>query len=70
MGNHSSVFGVFAEGGGAAVSVYFVMAAVAVLLLVLWMASGPVRTAWRRQRLRSLPFPAEWRDILRRRVPY
>ena len=70
MGNHSSVFGVFAEGGGAAVSVYFVMAAVAVLLLVLWMASGPVRTAWRRQRLRSQPFPAEWRDILRRRVPY
>ena len=51
-------------------SVYFVMAAVAVLLLVLWMASVPVRTAWRRQRLRSQPFPAEWRDILRRRVPY
>ena len=51
-------------------SVYFVMAAVAVLLLVLWMASSPVRTAWRRQRLRSQPFPAQWRDILRRRVPY
>ena len=50
-------------------SMYFVIAAVAVLLLVLWLVSGPVRTAWRRQRLRSQPFPAEWREILRRRAP-
>src|SRR5262245_39921558 len=25
--------------------------------------------AWRRQRIASRPFPAEWRDIVRRRVP-
>ena len=51
-------------------SVYFVAAALLVLLLVLWLAFAPVHTAWRRQRLRSQPFPAQWRDILRRRVPY
>ena len=51
-------------------SVYFVAAGLLVLLLVLWLAFAPVHTAWRRQRLRSQPFPAQWRDILRRRVPY
>ncbi|XAH23531.1 M90 family metallopeptidase [Xylophilus sp. GW821-FHT01B05] len=30
----------------------------------------PIATALRRGRLRRRPFPAEWRQILRRRVPY
>jgi MtfA peptidase len=39
-------------------------------LFVLWMAGEPLWVELRRRRVRSLPFPAEWREILRRRVPY
>lgn len=40
------------------------------LLLMAWLMGEPWLTRRRRARLRSQPFPAEWRDILRRRVPY
>lgn len=40
------------------------------LLWVVWLVSQPLRTELRRMRLRRRPFPAAWRDILRRRVPY
>ena len=40
------------------------------LLLVAAFAGQPLLTEWRRQRIRRQPFPPEWRDILRRRVPY
>ena len=43
--------------------------AVAVLLGVAWLASGPWRQAQRRARLRAKPFPADWRRILRQQVP-
>ena len=39
-------------------------------LLIAWMASADGRRIWRRYRIQQQPFPAEWRDILRRRVPY
>lgn len=39
------------------------------LVLVLWLASGPLLQRRRRQRLRQQPFPQAWRRILRRRVP-
>jgi MtfA peptidase len=40
------------------------------LLFALWLGSEPLRIALRRRRIRNQPFPAAWRDILRRRVPY
>lgn len=40
------------------------------LVLVAAIAGQPLYTAWRRGRIRRRPFPAAWRDILRRRVPY
>lgn len=40
------------------------------LLLVGWFAGEPVWTALRRARIRRQPFPPEWREILRRRVPF
>jgi Mlc titration factor MtfA (ptsG expression regulator) len=40
------------------------------LLLVAWLAGQPLLAEWRRRRIRARPFPAEWRDILRRQVPY
>jgi len=39
-------------------------------LYVGWLVTQPCFVARRRRRWRSLPFPAEWRSILRRRVPY
>jgi MtfA peptidase len=41
----------------------------AALLLVAAIAGGPRWRAWRRQVWASRPFPATWRNILRRRVP-
>jgi Mlc titration factor MtfA (ptsG expression regulator) len=38
--------------------------------LVLWLASEPLLVELRRKRLRSRPFPAEWREVMRRLVPY
>ncbi len=40
------------------------------LLLVAWFIGEPWLAERRRQRIRSRPFPAAWRDILKRRVPY
>jgi hypothetical protein len=40
------------------------------LLLVGLLAGQPLLTRARRARIRRQPFPAAWRDILRRRVPY
>jgi Mlc titration factor MtfA (ptsG expression regulator) len=39
-------------------------------LLVLWFVGQPWWTERKRQALRAQPFPAAWRDILKRRVPY
>jgi len=39
------------------------------LLALAWPLAGPVRTRWRRARLARMPFPHEWRSILRKRVP-
>lgn len=40
------------------------------LAVVAWLLAQPRLKHWRRERLRRQPFPAAWRDILRRRVPY
>ena len=40
------------------------------LLLVAWMVLGPILVERRRELLRSKPFPAAWREIIDRRVPY
>jgi Mlc titration factor MtfA (ptsG expression regulator) len=42
----------------------------AALLYVLWLVAEPWWIERRRARLRARPFPAAWREILRRRVPY
>lgn len=40
------------------------------LLLVLWLLGEPWLSERKRTKLRAQPFPAAWRDILKRRVPY
>ena len=40
------------------------------LLLILWFVGEPYLTERQRQKIRAQPFPAAWRDILKRRVPY
>lgn len=40
------------------------------LLLVAWLAAQPMRIAWRRRKVRTQPFPAAWRELLKLRVPY
>jgi Mlc titration factor MtfA (ptsG expression regulator) len=40
------------------------------LLSLAWLAGEPWWVARRRLRIRARPFPAEWRAILRRNVPY
>jgi Mlc titration factor MtfA (ptsG expression regulator) len=40
------------------------------LLVIAWLLAGPFLLERRRRRLRSRPFPAAWREILARRVPY
>jgi len=39
-------------------------------LAVAWFWREPLLGEWRRQRIHRRPFPAEWRQILRRRMPY
>jgi len=53
---------------GQPVSLFFLVGFM--VLLVLWLVGQPTLTEWRRSRIRRRPFPAEWREILRRRVPY
>jgi len=45
------------------------MSLVAVLAMA-WFWGQPLLGEWRRRRIRRQPFPAEWRQVLRRRVPY
>ena len=40
------------------------------VLAVAWFWREPLFGEWGRQRVRCRPFPPEWRQILRRRVPY
>jgi Mlc titration factor MtfA (ptsG expression regulator) len=40
------------------------------LLVIGWLLREPLFTQWRRAAVRRRPFPPEWRQILRRRVPY
>ena len=40
------------------------------LLFLLWLIGQPWLAERKRQRLRAQPFPAEWREVLKRRVPY
>jgi hypothetical protein len=40
------------------------------LLAFAWFGSEPLLVEYRRWKVRRHPFPAEWREILRRRVPY
>ena len=40
------------------------------LLFLAWLIGQPWLVERRRQRIRARPFPAEWRDVLKRRVPY
>ena len=40
------------------------------VLLVAWFLGQPWLAERKRQRLRAQPFPAAWREILKRRVPY
>jgi Mlc titration factor MtfA (ptsG expression regulator) len=42
----------------------------ATLALVAWLLREPLFFGWRRGRIERRPFPPEWRQILRRRVPY
>ena len=39
------------------------------LSVAAWLAGPPALRAWRRERIRRRPFPAAWRDVLRRRMP-
>ncbi len=47
-----------------------VLLAVFVILVVAAFAGAPAYAEWRRRRIRAHPFPAAWREILARRVPY
>ena len=48
----------------------FIATVALVLLLIAWLVGEPFWVERRRDRLRARPFPAAWREILRRRVPY
>jgi len=50
--------------------VAFLLVLVSVLLVILWLVGAPLYAVHRRRRIRDRPFPAAWRAILRRRVPY
>jgi len=38
------------------------------LLFILWLLGEPYLSGRKRQRIRAQPFPAAWREILKRRV--
>lgn len=48
----------------------FAFVACAALLVILWLVGEPFVVEQRRKRVRARPFPAAWRAILERRVPY
>lgn len=47
----------------------FLVAAL-ISLVIVWLAAEPFVIERRRKRLRAQPFPAAWREILERRMPY
>ena len=47
----------------------FLLLISAVLLFAAWTAAAPFLVAWKRRKVGDRPFPAAWREILRRRVP-
>lgn len=47
----------------------FVVLLLAVLVVVGGLAGPPLLRAWRRARVARRPFPASWREVLRRRMP-
>jgi MtfA peptidase len=47
---------------------FTVVVALALLWLV-WLLGGPTWQRWRRHRIARKPFPAAWREVLRRQVP-
>lgn len=46
-----------------------ILLAIAIVVLV-WLVSKPIRRRRRHERHGSQPFPAKWRKVLRRRMPY
>jgi Mlc titration factor MtfA (ptsG expression regulator) len=48
----------------------FALVVCAAVLVILWLAGAPFAVERRRRRLRARAFPALWRAILARRVPY
>jgi Mlc titration factor MtfA (ptsG expression regulator) len=43
---------------------------IATLVVVAWLLRQPLFSELRRQRIKRVPFPAAWRDVLRQRIPY
>ncbi|MEP7101031.1 MAG: M90 family metallopeptidase [Burkholderiales bacterium] len=50
--------------------VFLIFIFAATLALLTWLLREPLFAEWRRARIRRQPFPVEWRQILRTRVPY
>jgi Mlc titration factor MtfA (ptsG expression regulator) len=48
----------------------FLVVACVALVVISWLVAAPFLVERRRRKLREKPFPAAWRDILHRRVPY
>jgi MtfA peptidase len=48
----------------------FLILLFATLALVAWLLREPLFAQVRRQRIRRVPFPAAWREVLRQRIPY
>ena len=51
-------------------TVPLVILLVVTFALLAWLLREPLFAEWRRRRVKRQPFPPEWRQILRRRVPY
>lgn len=47
-----------------------ILLSVAALAILAFVLREPLMAGWRRHRIARRPFPAAWRDVLRRRVPY
>jgi Mlc titration factor MtfA (ptsG expression regulator) len=55
---------------GAPVALPLLILSIATLFLLAWLLREPLFTEWRRRGVRRVPFPPEWRQILRSRWPY
>jgi Mlc titration factor MtfA (ptsG expression regulator) len=51
-------------------NVHLLLLMLVALLPLAWLLGQPLRNYWRRHQLMHRPFPPEWRQILRERVPY